>query len=86
MKHKTESKYNTVLDPVISKKTKKNKSDSALKLKYQPKLTAVTSEMAHSCNSLTFSTKNGVIPIVDTWKSDTEAIRESMVKLGREFQ
>lgn len=29
-------------------------------------LTAVTSEMAHSCSSLTFSTKNGVIPRLDT--------------------
>lgn len=32
------------------------------------KLTAVTSLMAQSCSSLTFSTKNGVIPIEETWK------------------
>lgn len=31
-------------------------------------LTAVTNLMAHSCSSLTFSTKNGVIPIDETWE------------------
>lgn len=31
-------------------------------------LTAVTRVMAHSCNSLTFSTKKGVMPSEDTYK------------------
>lgn len=33
-------------------------------------LTAVTRVMAHSCNSLTFSTKKGVMPSEDTYESN----------------
>lgn len=35
-------------------------------------LTAVTSLMANSCSSLTFSTKNGVIPMEETWRRGTQ--------------
>lgn len=38
----------------------------------EKRLTAVTSLMAHSCSSLTFSTKNGVIPIDETWGKKKE--------------
>lgn len=53
------------------------KAEEFLLQEYQPvyetvekqnKLTAVTSLMAQSWSSLTFSTKNGVIPIEETWK------------------
>lgn len=33
-------------------------------------LTAVTRVMAHSCSSLTFSTKKGVMPSEDTYELD----------------
>lgn len=45
--------------------------------KKECRLTAVTSVMAHNCSSLTFSTKNGVIPRVDTWKRATHVRQES---------
>lgn len=48
-------------------------------------LTAVTSLMAHSCSSLTFSTKNGVIPIEETWKRKQKKQHKSSSGLGCSF-
>lgn len=40
-------------------------------------LTAVTSLMAQSCSSLTFSTKNGVIPIEETWRKTNNGMNQT---------
>ena len=47
-------------------------------------LTAVTSLMAHSCSSLTFSTKNGVMPIEETWRRGEEGPSEGRRGRGRQ--
>lgn len=66
----------SIPDKVIQKNAGKTQNTEFLLNKQR--LTAVTSLMAHSCSSLTFSTKNGVIPIEETWEKKNKTKKTGM--------